>query len=56
MKKLVEKNDMELADFNDEMARKETYLAGLLSDRLQRKRDARDKLLSVEEDFVRFKM
>jgi hypothetical protein len=38
------------------MAHKENYLAGLLSERLLRKKDARDKLISLEDDCLRFNM
>jgi transketolase C-terminal domain/subunit len=38
------------------MTRKENHLAGLLSQRLLRKKDARDKLISLEDDCIRFNM
>lgn len=47
---------METMDLNDEMARQEAHLAMLLNDRLTRKRDARDKLISLEEDIMRFEL
>ena len=47
---------MEMADFNDEMAGRENHLASLLNDRLMRKRDARDKLISIEDDILRFEL
>lgn len=48
VKKLMERNEVELADFNDSMVGQETRLATLLNDRLMRKREARDKLISIE--------